>query len=305
LALTTFTCNAPGTHTLTFTVTDGKACTDSQSINVTCINPGLCGNGILEAGEFCDDGNLVNGDGCSSTCQDEINCGDGVVEGSEQCDPPNPGFCSPTCQNVPPLCGDGLVQAGEDCEPPNTATCDANCQTFVPPTCGDGVVNQPSEECEPPNTATCDANCQTIGPVPCGNGVIDPGEQCDPPNTSTCNATCQLGGSCTDCENANCGTVVSDCTTGPNADLCIAALQCSRVNDCYNLDPAICYCGAVDIVACQGATGPAGPCITQYNAAASSPTPSQVLLDLTDPSTALGRAGFIQQCDNAFCPGCP
>ena len=28
----------------------------------------VCGNGILETGEECDDGNLINGDGCSSTC---------------------------------------------------------------------------------------------------------------------------------------------------------------------------------------------------------------------------------------------
>jgi cysteine-rich repeat protein len=31
----------------------------------------VCGNGIIEAGEQCDDGNTVNGDGCSSTCQNE------------------------------------------------------------------------------------------------------------------------------------------------------------------------------------------------------------------------------------------
>jgi cysteine-rich repeat protein len=30
--------------------------------------PPVCGNGILEAGEQCDDGNTVNGDGCSCTC---------------------------------------------------------------------------------------------------------------------------------------------------------------------------------------------------------------------------------------------
>ncbi len=30
-----------------------------------------CGNGKLETGEQCDDGNLINGDGCSSTCQTE------------------------------------------------------------------------------------------------------------------------------------------------------------------------------------------------------------------------------------------
>jgi cysteine-rich repeat protein len=26
----------------------------------------ICGNGIIEAGEACDDGNLVNGDGCDN-----------------------------------------------------------------------------------------------------------------------------------------------------------------------------------------------------------------------------------------------
>jgi cysteine-rich repeat protein len=28
----------------------------------------VCGNGKLEAGEECDDGNTVSGDGCSCTC---------------------------------------------------------------------------------------------------------------------------------------------------------------------------------------------------------------------------------------------
>ena len=50
--------------------------------------PIVCGNGIVESGEECDDGNKVNGDGCSSSCQIEtINqtCtdSDGVVEQKE------------------------------------------------------------------------------------------------------------------------------------------------------------------------------------------------------------------------------
>ena len=36
----------------------------------------VCGNGTVEAGEDCDDGNRFNDDGCSNTCQ-RANCGDG------------------------------------------------------------------------------------------------------------------------------------------------------------------------------------------------------------------------------------
>jgi len=32
---------------------------------------GVCGNGIKESGEACDDNNTASGDGCSSTCSDE------------------------------------------------------------------------------------------------------------------------------------------------------------------------------------------------------------------------------------------
>jgi cysteine-rich repeat protein len=32
---------------------------------------GVCGNRMLEVGEFCDDGNTHNGDGCSNDCRIE------------------------------------------------------------------------------------------------------------------------------------------------------------------------------------------------------------------------------------------
>jgi thermitase len=47
----------------------------------------LCGNLIIDPGEQCDDGNVVSGDGCSSTCQEEgeDSDGDGVPDEEDAC----------------------------------------------------------------------------------------------------------------------------------------------------------------------------------------------------------------------------
>src|SRR5690349_6118545 len=45
-----------------------------------------CGNGVVDKGEQCDDGNLVDEDGCTSTCELNV-CGDGFLDqGVEECD---------------------------------------------------------------------------------------------------------------------------------------------------------------------------------------------------------------------------
>jgi cysteine-rich repeat protein len=50
-----------------------------------------CGNGQIEPGELCDDGNTVSGDGCSSDCKSLEICGDGYVDHNrgEECDDGN------------------------------------------------------------------------------------------------------------------------------------------------------------------------------------------------------------------------
>ena len=97
---------------------NGDGCSSSCSVeaNWTCArvdnsvsNPDvcgpLCGNGALDAGEVCDDGNVQSDDGCSSSCTVEegyecsrvdtrdVNpdhcvslCGNRVRESSEECD---------------------------------------------------------------------------------------------------------------------------------------------------------------------------------------------------------------------------
>ncbi len=52
-------------------------------------DPALCGNGLLDVDEECDDGNLEEDDGCSATCQLPPMCGNGRVEAGEECDDGN------------------------------------------------------------------------------------------------------------------------------------------------------------------------------------------------------------------------
>ncbi len=60
----------------------------------------ICGNGILEGNEVCDDGNNVDGDGCSANCLSDESCGNGLVELNEECDDGNNNNgdgCDSTC----------------------------------------------------------------------------------------------------------------------------------------------------------------------------------------------------------------
>lgn len=72
-----------------------------------CPEDAVCGNGVIEAGETCDDGGVVSNDGCSATCQIELAvCGNGVVEAGEECDDGNVldgDSCSSVCVCVCPI----------------------------------------------------------------------------------------------------------------------------------------------------------------------------------------------------------
>lgn len=84
-----------------------------------------CGNGIVESGENCDDGNTADGDGCSADCVAEA-CGDGFITPNEQCDDGNVfagDGCGLTCKDE--VCGDGVVQSSvEQCDDGNQVDSD-------------------------------------------------------------------------------------------------------------------------------------------------------------------------------------
>ena len=91
-----------------------------------------CGDGHLDAGEPCDDGNNVNGDGCSAICNIE-RCGDGIVGNfpGETCDPPGSNAGQPNeCRANCTYCGDGILDAGEQCDDHNNTngdSCSSTC----------------------------------------------------------------------------------------------------------------------------------------------------------------------------------
>ena len=93
-----FTFNGECINCLNGLIYNGSKCycpANSHMSATVCVGNN-CGNGQLDKDETCDDGNSVNGDGCSSTCLIESGyfcgnvsaactktvCGDGLIEGS-------------------------------------------------------------------------------------------------------------------------------------------------------------------------------------------------------------------------------
>jgi cysteine-rich repeat protein len=142
-------------------------------------------------------------------------CGDGVREGHEACDDgednsdTRPDACREDC--TLPRCGDGVLDTGEACLLGSTtpcqevsphllgaATCDGTCAWDLSlcrdPVCGDGVV-EGEEACDGAQLGgatcrslgfgkgalACTSGCtfDTSACDPCGNGVREEGEDCD------------------------------------------------------------------------------------------------------------------------------
>ncbi len=76
----------------------------------------VCGNGIKEGNEACDDGNTINGDGCSSLCITEIPTG---CTSNSQCNDNNActnDVCtSGTCLNTAITCNDNVACTTDSC----------------------------------------------------------------------------------------------------------------------------------------------------------------------------------------------
>jgi cysteine-rich repeat protein len=106
----------------------------------------VCGNGIIELGEQCDDDDTINGDGCSSSC---------TVESGYTC-VGEPSVCSPVAG---PVCGDETCDPGEDC-----SNCPGDCGACPAGDCTDGVDCLCDILSTDPNIIFCD-DFESTGPM--------------------------------------------------------------------------------------------------------------------------------------------
>lgn len=281
----TWACGAPQEYKdLLLTVRDG-ICEDSSLVQIWCQAPGVCGNGVLESGEECDDGNTVDTDSCPNTCIVPV-CGDGVIAGAETCEPPGTASCDDSCQVRGDVCGDGFVTGDEDCETDDLVNGDAQCNadcSFREPVCGDGFITGPSETCEP---------------------GLDPNVECDP-------VTCTpveydwYSQACTDCAAATCDVFLDPAPSilcPPENTACRTVSDCMFETEC--VDPVIgaapCYCGSLDQAACWNDANVGqhdGTCADIITDAFGGALPSVIALQFVDPAVAGGgEAGHSVNC---------
>jgi len=187
---------------------DVIACEDGSCI---ADNGPVCGNGAIEPGEQCDDGNARPFDGCSALCR---------LEPDAKCDVPGQACVSTV------VCGDGKIVPPERCDDGNQVNGDgcsvgceveegyacgsSGCTPVVTFKCGDGAVNN-GEQCDDGGNADadgCSATCKHEDgytcPTPgractknetCGDGVLGANEQCDDGSRAPgdgCNGFCRL-----------------------------------------------------------------------------------------------------------------
>ena len=180
-----------------------------------------CGNDVLDSGEKCDDGNKVNGDGCSATCTIEsasikivkddndnhddtqsvkenakatftitvTNIGEKLLKDVEITDPKEAN-CNRSASETKKLYDGNLLDAGESFS-----------YTCVDSKVSSGYTNTArvsAKSIDDKNTVSDDDSTVITLKVPepvCGNGKLESNEKCDDGNTVNgdgCSATCTI-----------------------------------------------------------------------------------------------------------------
>lgn len=212
---------------------EDDAAMDTDAAMGTDGSPGACGDGVvMPPSEVCDDGNNVDGDGCSADCASDETCGNRIIDtaAGEVCDDGNTmdgDECSADC-SISLACGNGMPDGVEECDDGNLMNgdgCENDCSwtCTIDADCADSDTCDGVETCTNPSTLTsrcgaglapadgtmCDDGvpgrdiCLMMSCVTsrCGDGFRDTGttppEECDDGNTTSddgCSSTCLFDG---------------------------------------------------------------------------------------------------------------
>jgi len=192
--------------------------TESDTSVTPTTTGGECGDGILDPGEECDDGNDIETDDCTNACT-SADCGDGIIQGGEECDDGNDvetDDCTNACKN-PAVCGDGVVQEGEECDDGNGDETDA-CIACIAATCGDDFTRAGVEECDDGGESPmCDRDCTKVD---CGDSTTNEaaGEACDDGEKNNDDAACTSMCQTNTCGDGNLYKGVEQCDDGNDVD---------------------------------------------------------------------------------------
>jgi cysteine-rich repeat protein len=141
----------------TDTMTEPTLTMTEPPSSTTTVEP-MCGNGMQEEGEECDDGNDDPADACLNNCKNAA-CGDDQVRADdmpEECDDGDQldtNDCTAACKKAD--CGDSIVSGREECD--------------------DGANNVPKEQA---SAEQCTTECM----VACADGTQSSMEECDDGN---------------------------------------------------------------------------------------------------------------------------
>jgi cysteine-rich repeat protein len=169
-----------------------------------CTAP-VCGDGVQEGFELCDDGNVIGGDGCTATCVNE-ECGDAILTPDEECDDGNlddGDGCDSNCTTT--ACGNGILTAGEACDDGNandtdqcTNSCVVNCDA-PGPGCVGTAEGEPT--CFTDYVDNYNAGCNVVPPAFNGPTLADGDVVCgEMGNHDTTTAACTADADCGNCE---------------------------------------------------------------------------------------------------------
>jgi cysteine-rich repeat protein len=168
---------------------------ESQTWSIAGRRLAPCGNGNVDPGEECDDGNLVDGDCCSHLCQlepDGAACGPFCTDGAT-C---HGGICS---GGAPRDCGDGNACTVDRCDEA-AATCRHEA-SFEGQSCDDGNACTTEDVCAAGTCGGQPVSCEDANPCtidacdPIGGCVFTPleGVSCDDGDDCTEADTCGAG----------------------------------------------------------------------------------------------------------------